>query len=173
MTNGGRRKMKKSKASLIPTALSSSSTPLKQCLDLQNLALVHCSLQSEPYSSRTRLLSEHFHQRLNRPSSVDPSVLELIPQRAVIEELDDPPSLDEVRKAIKQMSNGKAPGRDGMSAEIFKALSNEALQTSGKWKKCQLTFLTQPLSHKSRTKVQGQTMGTIEAFLYSLLPGKS
>ena len=27
------------------------------------------------------------------------------------------------------MSNGKAPGRDGISAEIFKALSNEALQT--------------------------------------------
>ena len=72
---------------------------------------------------------EHFSQLLNRPSSVEPIVLDHIPQRALIEDIDDPPSLDEVRKAIKQMSNGKAPGRDGISAEIFKALSNEALQT--------------------------------------------
>ena len=69
---------------------------------------------------------EHFSQLLNRPSSVDPTVLDPISQRALIEDRDDPPSLDEVRKAIKHMSNGKAPGRD---AEIFKALSNEALQT--------------------------------------------
>ena len=71
---------------------------------------------------------EHFSQLLNRPSSVDPTVLHQIPRRAVIEELDDCPSLHEVRNASKQMTNGKASGRDGISAEIFKALSNEALQ---------------------------------------------
>ena len=58
MTNGGRRKLKKFRASLTPTTPSSSLTPLRRCFVLQNLALVRCSLQTEPRSSRTRLLSE-------------------------------------------------------------------------------------------------------------------
>ncbi|XP_047490690.1 uncharacterized protein LOC125040189 [Penaeus chinensis] len=71
---------------------------------------------------------EHFSQLLNRPSSVDQSVLDQIPQRPVIEEFDNVPSMEEVQKAIRQMSSGKAPGRDGIPAEVYKALSNEALQ---------------------------------------------
>ena len=70
---------------------------------------------------------ERFSQLLNRPPSVDPIVLDQIPKRAVIEDLDDPSCLDEVRKVIKKMGNGTAPGKDGISAKIFKALSNEAL----------------------------------------------
>ena len=50
---------------------------------------------------------DHFSQLLTRQSSVDPTVLDQIPQRAVIEELDDCPSSYEVRHAIKQMTNGK------------------------------------------------------------------
>ena len=71
---------------------------------------------------------EHFSQLLNRPSLVDQTVLDHIPQRPIIEELDNAPSMEEVQKAIKQMSSGKAPGRDGIPAEVYKALSNEALQ---------------------------------------------
>ena len=58
MTNGGRRKLKKFRALLTPTTPSSSLAPLRRCLVLQNLAVVRCSLQTEPRSSRTRLLSE-------------------------------------------------------------------------------------------------------------------
>lgn len=43
-----------------------------------------------------------------------------IPQRQLLEELDYPPSSDEVVKAIKQTSSGKSPDVDGISAEIFK-----------------------------------------------------
>ena len=71
---------------------------------------------------------EHFSQLLNRPSSVDHTVLDHIPQRPVLEELDNTPSMEEIQKAIRQMSSGKAPGRDGIPAEVYKALSNEALQ---------------------------------------------
>jgi hypothetical protein len=35
-----------------------------------------------------------------------------------MEELDNPPTLDEVNKAIKQLSNGKSPGSDGIPPEI-------------------------------------------------------
>lgn len=71
---------------------------------------------------------EPFSQLLNRPSSVDHTVLDHIPQRPVLEELDNTPSMEEAQKAIRQMSSGKAPGRDGIPAEVYKALSNEALQ---------------------------------------------
>ena len=113
-TNGWRREMKKSKASLIPITLSSFSTPLKWCMVLQNLALVHCSLQTKPVHQGQGCFSWPYCTWPDLP---------------IIEELDNPPSPDVVREAIKQMSNGKAPKRDGISAEIFKALSNEALKT--------------------------------------------
>ena len=71
---------------------------------------------------------EHFSQLLNRPSSVDQSALDQVPQQQAIEELDNPPSMDEMKKAIKQMSCGKASGKDGIPAEVYKALSDEALQ---------------------------------------------
>ena len=45
---------------------------------------------------------EHFSQLRSRPSSVDPTVLDHIPQRAVIEDLDDPPS---------KMKSGKPSNR--------------------------------------------------------------
>ena len=44
------------------------------------------------------------------------------------EDLDLPPTEDEVRAAIKQMNCGKAPGKDGLPAEIFKALGDTAFQ---------------------------------------------
>lgn len=45
---------------------------------------------------------------------------ESIPQKELHEELDYPPSLDEVVKAIKQTSGGNSPDVDGITAEIFK-----------------------------------------------------
>ncbi|GCB67227.1 hypothetical protein scyTo_0015099 [Scyliorhinus torazame] len=40
-------------------------------------------------------------------------------QRPVLDELDLPP-VDEIKKAIKQISSGKSSGKDGISAESFK-----------------------------------------------------
>ena len=72
---------------------------------------------------------DHFSQLLNLPSSVDQAALDLIPQNPTLNHLDDPPSFEEIQKATKQMSAGKAAGKDGIPAELFKALSEEAMQT--------------------------------------------
>ena len=53
---------------------------------------------------------EHFDDVLNRPSSMNDAAIQCLPQKAINPELDIPPSEDEVAKAIKQMSCGKAPG---------------------------------------------------------------
>ena len=52
--------------------------------------------------------SEHFEQLLNRPSSIDPSVIEEIPERPLCTELDDLPTENEVEEAIKELQCGKA-----------------------------------------------------------------
>ena len=70
---------------------------------------------------------EHFCKLLNRPSDVDQEALNAIPNHDPITELDNPPSLLELQRAIKQMKNGKAPGKDGLPAEFFKALNGNAL----------------------------------------------
>jgi hypothetical protein len=71
---------------------------------------------------------EHFIQLLNLPSSVSQSALDEIPQQPPIEELDATPTLEEVQMAIKQMSCSKAPGKDGIPSEVYKALSEEGQQ---------------------------------------------
>ena len=72
---------------------------------------------------------EHFSTLLNRPSTVDPKALDLIPQRQVIDSLDFPPTEEEVEKAIGQINSGKAPGMDGIPGEIYKAVGPAALDT--------------------------------------------
>ena len=44
---------------------------------------------------------EHFSTLLKRPSAVDPTVLDQIPQKPVITSLDLPPTIDEISKAIR------------------------------------------------------------------------
>ena len=47
------------------------------------------------------------------------SSLVKIPQVDVKLELDDPPTCEEIRKAIMQLKVGKSPGIDGISAEVY------------------------------------------------------
>ena len=63
----------------------------------------------------------HFSTLLNRTSEVTNEALESIQQRPMIPELDAPPNTAEVDAAIKQLQTGKAPGPDGIPAEVFKA----------------------------------------------------
>ena len=42
--------------------------------------------------------------------------------------MDEPPTIDEVKKAIDSLKNGKAPGPDGIPGEVYKCLDEEALQ---------------------------------------------
>jgi hypothetical protein len=76
--------------------------------------------------------AEHFNNVLNRPSSINDEAIDRLPQVATNETLDAPPSLEEIQKAIKQLSNNKAPGADAIPAEIYKegglALTSKLLQ---------------------------------------------
>ena len=65
--------------------------------------------------------AEHFDAQPNRPSSISDPAIQHLDQVAINPELDVPPSEDEVAKAIKQMSCGKAPGSDAIHAEVFKS----------------------------------------------------
>ena len=61
-------------------------------------------------------------QILNRPEPT-----ETVQIRAAEEDVDvntDPPTLEEVKMAIKVMKNGKAPGSDGVTADMLKIQSH-------------------------------------------------
>lgn len=64
--------------------------------------------------------SDHFSQLLNRPSEIDQQAIKDMPQRSILTSLNDPPTLEETQKAIKQLQVGRAPGPDGIPPEIFK-----------------------------------------------------
>ncbi|KAK4323900.1 hypothetical protein Pmani_005428 [Petrolisthes manimaculis] len=83
--------------------------------------------------SITQRWKEHFSTLLNRPSTVDPSGLDAIPEKPALEELDLPPSLEEISRAVKQTTSGKAPGMDGIPAEFYKAAGPVALDTEALW----------------------------------------
>lgn len=64
--------------------------------------------------------AEHFETVLNRPSEINEEAINRLPQTEINEDLDNPPTLPEIEKAIHQLSNGKAPGTDGIPAEVYK-----------------------------------------------------
>ena len=67
------------------------------------------------------VFAEHFEKLYGREASFDPSVLELISQRDVMPDLDQAPSDDEIRRAVRRL-NDTAPGESGVVAPLFKAL---------------------------------------------------
>ena len=62
---------------------------------------------------------EHFEGVLNQGADFDYTVLDELPQYEVNHALDEVPTLEEVQKSLKQLSSGKAPGEDGIAAEIY------------------------------------------------------
>jgi len=86
------------------------------------------SLHSVTLSDHTKILErwkEHFETVLNQSSSFDMNVLSSeILQWPLASRLDEVPTRAEIQKAINQMSNGKAPGTDGIPAEVFKKCSS-------------------------------------------------
>ena len=75
-------------------------------------------------TEKSRILerwAEHFHTVvLNRPSYVNEEAINQLPQVPINHEMDAPPTLPEVEKAIHQLSSGKAPGADAIPAEVYK-----------------------------------------------------
>ena len=64
--------------------------------------------------------AEHFDSVLNRPAQINDEAIARLPQVPINHQLDVFPTEEEVHKAIKQMSTGKAPGSDAIPSEIYK-----------------------------------------------------
>ena len=64
--------------------------------------------------------SEHFQNLLNVPGDIDHEALDNIPQRITKTSLDEIPIMDELARAIAGLKDSKAPGGDGIHAEVWK-----------------------------------------------------
>ena len=62
------------------------------------------------------------------PSAVDQKALDSLEHKPELTHFDLPPTLDEAKKAIGQTSCGKAPGMDGIPADLYKAAGPEAIE---------------------------------------------
>ena len=71
---------------------------------------------------------EHFSAVLNRPADINAEAIAHLPQVETNTDLDRPPSEEEVKKAIKQLSTGKAPGADAIPVEVNKHGGDVLLQ---------------------------------------------
>jgi hypothetical protein len=76
-------------------------------------------------TERLERWKEYFSDLLNVPSAVQPLVLATISSSPISSQEEDrqnkPPSLQEVEEAICRMRCGKAPGIDGVTADVLKA----------------------------------------------------
>ena len=77
----------------------------------------------ETFSDSKRVVarwSEHFQKLFNVPGDIGHEALDNIPQRITKTGLDEIPTMDEMARAIAGLKDGKAPGGDGIPAEVWK-----------------------------------------------------
>ena len=63
---------------------------------------------------------EHFQKFLNVPGDIDHETHDNIPQHITKTCLDEIPTMEEMARAIADLKDGKAPGGDGIPAEVWK-----------------------------------------------------
>ena len=92
-------------------------------MDQNVLVPPHYSVQSSLTDTDAILKrwAEHFNSVLNRPSSVNDSAINRLPQIECNILLDKFPTVTETRKEIQDLSSGKAPGTDAIPAKVYKA----------------------------------------------------
>ena len=71
---------------------------------------------------------EHYFELYSTENVVADAVLDAICQLPVMQELDEKPTEEELRKAIDCLSTGKAPGEDGIPGEVIKAGKEELIE---------------------------------------------
>ncbi|XP_078593825.1 uncharacterized protein LOC144871797 [Branchiostoma floridae x Branchiostoma japonicum] len=84
---------------------------------------VRSSDQSSLLTQKADILArwaEHFSSVLNRESTMASEAIASLPQLPTKHSMADPPNSTEVSKALKQTTPGKAPGADGIPADIYR-----------------------------------------------------
>ena len=117
-TSGGSRRQKKHNLQQ-PAKTRDCSTKLPQQSIFAPLKSKDGATLRRPEAIKKRWC-EHYSELLNRHPVVDESVLDIIKQHDPIMALDEVPSRDEIKASVSQMNNNKAPGMDGITAEILK-----------------------------------------------------
>ena len=77
----------------------------------------------ETFSDSKRVVArwgEHFQKLLNVSGDIDHEALDNISQRIIKTSLGEIPTIDEMAKAMADMKDGKAPGGNGIPAEVWK-----------------------------------------------------
>ena len=77
----------------------------------------------ETFSDSKRFVArwrEHFQKLLNVRGDINHEALDNIPQRITKTSFNEIPTMDEMARAIACLKDGKAPGGDGIPAEIRK-----------------------------------------------------
>ena len=83
---------------------------------------------AETDKENAKVFSQHFGKVLNNNKSINNKVLNDINSREVMNELDVPPSWKEFTVAVKDLTNDKATGLNGVPPNAFKAMSPENLK---------------------------------------------
>ncbi|KAK2178723.1 hypothetical protein NP493_532g03022 [Ridgeia piscesae] len=116
-------------SALAQSEVKENSTPDEEWAALQqivyNTQSVHLKSRGgmETFSDSKIVMarwSEHFQKLHNVPGDIDHEALDNIPQRITKTSLDDIPTMDEIARAIAGLKDGKAPGGDGIPAEVWK-----------------------------------------------------
>lgn len=64
---------------------------------------------------------EHYAELYSRENIVQQAVLDATDRLPQMPELDEPPTIEELSKAVDKLPSGKATGKDGIPAEIIKS----------------------------------------------------
>ncbi|KAK6982875.1 hypothetical protein BgiMline_018284 [Biomphalaria glabrata] len=89
----------------------------------QTTAPLRSSDGSILFTSKADILNrwtEHYSILFGDKNHVSKESLANVPQKTMREELDDPPTFEEIETAISKLKKHKASGSDGLPAEIFK-----------------------------------------------------
>ncbi|VDL91681.1 unnamed protein product [Schistocephalus solidus] len=89
----------------------------------RNAEEIQCADGTTLISEKTRIpkrWAENFRSVLNRPSTISNAAIDRLPQMETNTDFDLLPSLQETRRAVRQLFSEKAPQSEAIPAEIYK-----------------------------------------------------